>query len=517
MRARRETDQSLRRRQLADASTRRRALAGALPHGRTVTVPLTHLCRLGGALCLALGLSAPVVVVAAPAPAPARTAGGSARVSLLPSGPRASVLVELDDTDIGATAIEATDNHTVAVEIGPVHGKVVNQLLQAAENSPLVSQVRVSGITQGSDGTLVTIHITAKAPISGSVRRTARRIYIDLEPRTAAPALKSTTPPSPVPAPATPAAPRASAPVNARADVTPPVATKPAAQPLAKTTAPAPPSADVPARPAAAVAPVTTNAKAGSVDELNKRADKLRRSSDIKGLEKLREDVAKQPTGMEMSDASKTVLLAQVDSYLDEARRQRLLNDAALFRSQAGNNVMAAPAPGGSMPPPVPSPAPGSETPTATTAPVAPPVTSAAAAPATAASPGRPAPAGPSAGNSPRVGAPADSALAQAVQDVRTMKASLLQWQPGYVPAPTFAAQAQALSLRLQQLTVPPQVAIPMSSLTAALVNLASTWVPSPDGSMIPFRNDALEVERTKTAMDAFLDAVAAQQLSAQR
>ena len=97
------------------------------------------------------------------------------------------------------------------------------------------------------------------------------------------------------------------------------------------------------------------------------------------------------------------------------------------------------------------------------------------------------------------------------------MKASLAQWQPGYVPAPTFAAEAQALSLRLQHLRVPPPVAIPMSTLTAALVNLASTWVPSPDGTMIPFRNDALEVERTRNAMDSFLDAVAAQQLSAQR
>ncbi|MGE3511435.1 MAG: hypothetical protein AB7N65_21400, partial [Vicinamibacterales bacterium] len=107
----------------------------------------------------------------------------SVRISLLPAGPRESLVVELDDNLLGATAIEATDDRTVAVEIGPIHGKVLNQLLQAPETSQLVRQVRVRGITHGTDGTLVTVQITASKPVVGSVRRAARRVYIDLAPR----------------------------------------------------------------------------------------------------------------------------------------------------------------------------------------------------------------------------------------------------------------------------------------------------------------------------------------------
>ena len=108
--------------------------------------------------------------------------GAGAKVLLLPAGSRTSIVVELDDETPKATAIEATDNQSVAVEIGPVRGKVINQLLEAAKDSPLVSQVRVRGITQGADGTIITIYVTAKTPVSGSVRRAQRRIYIDLEP-----------------------------------------------------------------------------------------------------------------------------------------------------------------------------------------------------------------------------------------------------------------------------------------------------------------------------------------------
>lgn len=114
----------------------------------------------------------------------------AAHITLLSTGSRASIVIDLDDDTPAAVAIEAVDNQSVAVEIGPVHGRVLSQLLQAPHNSPLVSIVRVRGITQGADGTVITIHVSAKAPVSASVRRAPRRVYIDLEPlasRTAEP------------------------------------------------------------------------------------------------------------------------------------------------------------------------------------------------------------------------------------------------------------------------------------------------------------------------------------------
>ena len=117
----------------------------------------------------------------------ASAAGQVARIALLPVGSRASLVVEIDDaaTTATATAVEATDDRAVAVEIGPVHGRVPNQLLRAPLNSPLVSQVRVRGVTHGSDGTIITIYVTAKTPVSGFVRRAPGRVYIDLVPRDA--------------------------------------------------------------------------------------------------------------------------------------------------------------------------------------------------------------------------------------------------------------------------------------------------------------------------------------------
>src|SRR5262249_43849631 len=66
--------------------------------------------------------------------------------------------------------------------IGPVRNKVVNQLLQAAQSSPLVSQVLVRGVPRGPEGTLIAIRVTGKSALSGSVRQTGRHLYIDLEP-----------------------------------------------------------------------------------------------------------------------------------------------------------------------------------------------------------------------------------------------------------------------------------------------------------------------------------------------
>jgi hypothetical protein len=125
-------------------------------------------------LCVCL-----IIVVA---PVAARAADPPVRIVLLPAGERASVVVEFDPETPKATAIEVIDTRSFAVEIGPVRTTVANQLLQAATQSPLVSEVRVRSVPQGTEGTLITLHVSAKNPVSGLVRRAQRRIYIDLEP-----------------------------------------------------------------------------------------------------------------------------------------------------------------------------------------------------------------------------------------------------------------------------------------------------------------------------------------------
>ena len=151
---------------------------------RNTTWPPIGCSRRAGRLVLGACL------IAIAPPGLARSADTSTRIMLLPAGERASVVVEFDDEVPKATAIEAADNQSFDVEIGPVRSKVANQWLQAAKQSPLVSEVRVRVVPQGAQGMLVTLHVTAKTPVSGLVRRAQRRIYIDLEPLSVAAASK---------------------------------------------------------------------------------------------------------------------------------------------------------------------------------------------------------------------------------------------------------------------------------------------------------------------------------------
>jgi hypothetical protein len=131
----------------------------------------------------------------------ARSADTAARIVLLAAGERASVVVEFEDETPKATATEAIDSQSFDVEIGPIRGKVARQLLQADPQSPLVSEVRVRSVPQGAQTTLVTLHVTAKTPVSGGVRRAHRRVYIDLEPLSMASAslTDANRPPTPFP------------------------------------------------------------------------------------------------------------------------------------------------------------------------------------------------------------------------------------------------------------------------------------------------------------------------------
>ncbi len=326
--------------------------------------------------------------------------GAGAKVLLLPAGSRTSIVVELDDETPKATAIEATDNQSVAVEIGPVRGKVINQLLDAAKDSPLVSQVRVRGITQGADGTIITIYVTAKTAVSGSVRRAQRRIYIDLEPLGAngvgprqPDRLAATEAPTPTqttgttPAKATPpaarvakVAPPPTPPARSTATAAPPRAPQPAPAPertqvaqAAPAVTPRPPVAppaplNAPAtspaaaetvlpRPQTAVgtytagaAPMTSTPGAramtagpGALSEIQRQAEQLTKMPDVKALERLKADLQAQRSAMAANGGSTSeydALLVRFDQFLVDAQRNQLAADASLFRKGAGDSVV---------------------------------------------------------------------------------------------------------------------------------------------------------------------------------
>lgn len=111
--------------------------------------------------------------------------GPSPHVTLLTSGPRSSVVVPLHGRPPASALVEAIDDHSFAVEISPSFPEIGDQLLQARESSALVDRVRIHTVAQRGDGALLRIQVTGKIPITGSVRVTQSRFYIDVEPQRA--------------------------------------------------------------------------------------------------------------------------------------------------------------------------------------------------------------------------------------------------------------------------------------------------------------------------------------------
>ena len=400
----------------------------------------------------------------------ARSADTSARIVLLPAGERASVVVEFDDEVPKATAIEAADSRSFDVEIGPVRSKVANQWLQAAKQSPLVSEVRVRVVPQGAQGTLVTLHVTAKTPVSGLVRRAQRRIYIDLEPLSVAAASKPVgrTAPAAPDAAAPSAATRPPGPVNPAPEVsgaatsTPMVASP---SPVAGTTSDVSPARS----PATAMptAPSSPSVPASAVEDIQRRAELLARQSDVKGLEKLKRDVIARRTSSASGSGSVAgsdapdPTIEQIDQYLDEARQKRLLTDARLFKDSQPSTTPAAV---------VPEPDPDAS--------------------AHAISP--------------------DEAFRRAIEllipELEKMNAMLSQWQPGFVPSPSLPQSLEALTIRLRVLRPPVRLSAFHERLCVALGALAKSWVPGADGvSLVPVGPDT-EARLIMTAKGALYD-----------
>lgn len=239
------------------------------------------------------------------------------RLTLLSGSGRSSVLVQLpDQTNAAATALDATDDRTVVVEIGPVNGSLSNQLLEAAKESPVVRQVRVKGTSRGAEGTLYTISIATKIPIAGAVRQSQGRIYIDLARRDASESRSGSSPAStPSPAATTTAA---------RAPATSPD--------VAATSA----AVGAPASPQPAASQLSPARGVVNFADIESRVERFERAGDVKGLERLRADLeARRKAAPGGSEAA-----AQLERWIDgmegriaTAQQNRLAADAALFRS----------------------------------------------------------------------------------------------------------------------------------------------------------------------------------------
>jgi hypothetical protein len=404
---------------------------------------------------LALCASLMTVVPAAGALA----ADPAARIVLLAAGERASVVVEFDHEVPSATSIEAANNQSFDVEIGPVQGKVANQLLQAARQSALVTEVRVRAVPQGTQGTLIVLHVTAKAPVSGLVRRTPRRVYIDLEPLSIVTASK---PGGQMPARSAAVSPP---PASGTVSTTP---QPPAPATSAESVPPAPPApgtsptgraGQAPAGPV----PTTSLSSPPTTDEILRRADVMAGQLDVKSLEKLKADwIARRASSASGAAASLDApdpIVDKIDQYLDEARKKRLVADARLFAESK-----TAPAPAAAVP----------------------------------------APAAPPPGLSPEE--TFQRAISPLVPELEKMNTMLSQWQPGFVPAPSLPQSLQALALRLRATQPPTPLSASHERLCAALSALAKSWVPGPDGvSLIPVGNDTRLIVAAKAAIYDYL------------
>jgi hypothetical protein len=324
--------------------------------------------------------AAGVIVSAAWMSEPLFAAESAARVSLLPAGTRASIVIEFDGEAPMATTVQTSSNDSVAVKIGPIRGGVVNQLLKAGESSPLVNQVRVLRGSEDATGTVMSLQIVTKAPVTGTVRRAKNRIYVDLEPlaserapaavvtpaRPEPAALVATTGRSspgqgpaatkepipkpsagPQPAPSAvpslppvskagststnaagrPTVPDRSGPGNDGSSVVPPA---PLLQPV-----PPPPAAVVPADATSQFIP----------EEIERTAQGLVSPPDVKALERLKAEVMARrssPASQGQAAPELDALMARLDQFLIEAQRNQLSADASLLRNAPARRTEAA-------------------------------------------------------------------------------------------------------------------------------------------------------------------------------
>lgn len=433
------------------------------------------------------------------------TAGSAAHLALLSFGDRESLVVDLDE-EIGATSIEATDHRSLSVDIGPVKGKVVNEVLEAARRSPLVDHVRVRGITKGRQGTLISIQIVGKSPLSGSVRQAQRRVYIDLAPLAAEGDL-------------------------VQASVNESTGRLPSAAP---TSGSSPTSSTEP-------------------DDILATAQDMARTLDVRGLERL---AASRITSL--------VLAARVDQLLAETREKQLRPESRIARGEgaaapvratpqaavntAGPRATTSGAAAVSMPSAVGGPPPAvapveasSRAPSRaqSVASAAAPVNAGATSAPTRAANAAATPAQPTSqptsphqsasqqtSSQPTSSQPPSSAPTSARpsgrrtpnprvfrQGMHALKAELEQLNgtmntlaPGSVVAGELAIQMETMLARLQALEPPEELGSSHKRACGALSKLLGGWVKAPDGELVlAVASDPATLENTRTSMRDYL------------
>ena len=385
---------------------------------------------------------------------------GVLRLVLLPSGDRASLFVELDEPIPDGTSIEATDNLSIEVVIGPIKGTIVDEVLRATERSPLVSQVRVRGISLGGSGKFVAVQIAGKSPFSGSVRQVQSRVYIDLEP------LSQSPPPGP---PAT---------AGARKETT--------------TLGPG----GIEKASLASAAGGAATASAAQPDDIFASAEKLARSGDVKALERL---VAKPVASI--------VLAAKLEQILKETReRKALARDPSaplpsLAAPEAPDSVAANPPPSPATPPSEPvSPAPAPFAQLTTASPEA-----------TLAISGIRSPMSTSAESRLPGPAPANSRVFR--QRMRSLKPELEKLgdamnvlSPGSLVTGELAIKMEMTLAQLRTLEPPDQLGPSYKNACGALAKLVGGWVVAPDGElMLAVGDDPSILESARTTLREYL------------
>jgi hypothetical protein len=101
-------------------------------------------------------------------------------VRVVPLGPRASVVVVLED-EIDQLSIAESDVAGVfAVTFGPIQGQLTPLTLEATNPSRLVRAVKIREHVRPDGATMIRVEVVALEPLRGSVRTSSRHLYLDV-------------------------------------------------------------------------------------------------------------------------------------------------------------------------------------------------------------------------------------------------------------------------------------------------------------------------------------------------
>jgi hypothetical protein len=199
-------------------------------------------------------------------------------------------------------ALTSADGRVVDVVIGPVRPPIAVLDLRPS-SSDLVDSVSVRGGAGASDA-VAHVSVNTRGPVSGAVRYSKRRVYVDLQPRGSAPA-----------------------PVEAAGGA-------PVAPASTTGTEPAAPAGSVPAAPAAAAASGATSGEEWE-RALVDRAREFAKMPDVRAIQRLRAELLVRrgrPADDPPIAAPGDKTMTEIIGYLEVAQKLQLAMDARLLR-----------------------------------------------------------------------------------------------------------------------------------------------------------------------------------------